>query len=500
MSNTFEIIITIFSLLFVLADLSIRIFTKFNIVEIIITVSILLVLLALCFRSNMLANIFKISDLRKRIVFTIFVLVVYRIGAHIPIPGVNVEALKDYFVQSQRGGGMMDFFDLFSGGAFKRFSVFALGIMPYISASIIIDLLKTVFPYLGELAKEGAEGQKKINQYTKYGTVFLCTIQGFALTYWMMSNVEGSNVISSDVGFGFVLTAVISIVTGTMVLVWMGEIITERGIGNGISLIIMAGIVVRLPESIYATGRRISDTGEPIVGFILVGLFFLVVAACILLTLGTRRIPVQYGKRNVGGSAVSISSQYIPLRVNAAGVIPIIFASAIIVFPSQILRMVGSGVSSNEFLNKLLNTLYAALTPGATPYIILYSLLIIFFCFFYTSLRMNPVEIADNLKKYGGFIPGIRPGKNTSDYLMGTINRLTLFGSIFLALIAIIPDFIIRIYPEQVPMEMAYLFGGTSLLIVVGVALDTLKQVESQLLMRHYDGFLGGKKKLQGRF
>ena len=445
--------------------------------------------------SNVVVNIFKIPDLRKRILFTIFVLIVYRIGAHIPIPGVNVEALRDYFVQAQTGG-VMDFMDLFSGGAFKRFSIFALGIMPYISASIIIDLLKTVFPYLAELAKEGAEGQKKISQYTKYGTVLLCTIQGFGLTYWMMSNVEGSGVVAGDAGFGFVLTAVISIVTGTMVLMWMGEMITERGIGNGISLIIMAGIVVRLPNSIYATGRKIGDTGEPIVGFILVGLFFLVVAACILLTLGTRRIPVQYGKRNVGGTAVSVSAQYIPLRVNAAGVIPIIFASAIIVFPSQMLRMMGHGLGANEFVNKL----QYWLSPGQVPYIALYSLLIIFFCFFYTSLRMNPSEIADNLKKYGGFIPGIRPGKNTSDYLTETLNRLTLFGSIFLALIAIIPDFIIRVYPEQVPMEMAYLFGGTSLLIIVGVALDTLKQIESQLLMRHYEGFLGGKKKLQGRF
>ncbi|MCL1864876.1 MAG: preprotein translocase subunit SecY [Spirochaetes bacterium] len=445
--------------------------------------------------SNIVVNIFKIPDLRKRILFTIFVLVIYRIGAHIPIPGINVEALRDFFVQAQSGGGVMDFFDLFSGGALKRFSIFALGIMPYISASIIIDLLKSVFPYLAELAKEGAEGQKKISQYTKYGTVLLCTIQGFGLVYWMMRNVEGSGVIASDVGFGFVLTAVISIVTGTMVLMWMGELITERGIGNGISLIIMAGIVVRLPQSIYATGRKIGDTGEPIVGFILVGLFFLVVAACILLTLGTRRIPVQYGKRNVGGTAVSVTAQYIPLRVNAAGVIPIIFASAIIVFPSQMLRMIGSA-SSNEFLNRL----QYWLTPGQIPYIVLYSLLIMFFCFFYTSLRINPADVADNLKKYGGFIPGIRPGKNTSDYLMGTLNRLTFFGSIFLALIAVIPDFIIRVYPEQVPMEMAYLFGGTSLLIIVGVALDTLKQIESQLLMRHYDGFLGGKKKLQGRF
>ncbi len=445
--------------------------------------------------SSAVANIFKIPDLRKRIFFTIFVLIVYRIGAHIPIPGINVEALKNYFVEAE-SAGVLDFFDLFAGGALKRFTIFALGIMPYISSSIIIDLLKVVFPYLAELAKEGAEGQKKISQYIKYGTVLLCTIQGVGLTFWMksMRTSDGATVVPADGGLGFVITAVIAIVTGTMVLMWLGEMITERGIGNGISLIIMAGIVVRLPQSIYATGKKIADTGEPIVAFILLGLFFLVVAACILLTLGMRRIPVQYGKRAVGSASVGQSSQYIPLKVNAAGVIPIIFSSAIIVFPSQMVRMMG--VSNNAYLNKI----QFWLTPGQIPYIILYSALVIFFCFFYTSLKFNPVEIADNLKKYGGFIPGIRPGKNTSDHLLGILNRLTLSGAIFLALISIVPDFIIRIWPEQVPRDMAYLFGGTSLLIIVGVALDTLKQIESQLLMRHYDGFLGSKKKIQGRF
>ncbi len=445
--------------------------------------------------SSAVTNIFKIPDLRKRIFFTIFVLIVYRIGAHIPIPGINVEALKNYFLEAE-SAGVLDFFDLFAGGALKRFTIFALGIMPYISSSIIIDLLKVVFPYLAELGKEGAEGQKKLSQYTKYGTVLLCTIQGIGLTFWMQSmrTSSGATVVPADGGIGFVITAVISIVTGTMVLMWLGEIITERGIGNGISLIIMAGIVVRLPQSIVETGKKIADTGEPIVGFILLGLFFLVVAACILLTLGMRRIPVQYGKRSVGSTSVGRSSQFIPLKVNAAGVIPIIFASAIIVFPTQMVRMMG--VKSNVYINKV----QFWLTPGQIPYIILYSALVIFFCFFYTSLKFNPVEIADNLKKYGGFIPGIRPGKNTADHLLGILNRLTLSGSIFLALISIIPDFIIRIWPEQVPRDMAYLFGGTSLLIIVGVALDTLKQIESQLLMRHYDGFLGSKKRIQGRF
>jgi len=445
--------------------------------------------------SSAVVNIFKIPDLRKRVLFTLFMLIVYRIGAHIPIPGINVEALKDYFVEAENSG-VLDFFDLFAGGALKRFTIFALGIMPYISSSIIVDLLKTVFPYLNELSKEGAEGQKKLSQYTKYGTVLLCTIQGLGLVFWMksMRTADGTTVVPEGSGIGFTIMAVLAIVTGTMVLMWFGEQITERGIGNGISLIIMAGIVVRLPQSFYATMKKIGDTGEPIVGIILLGLFFLVVAACILLTLGTRRIPVQYGKRMMGGAAMQRTAQYIPLRVNAAGVIPIIFASAIIVFPSQMVRMIG--VSSNIYLNKL----QYWLTPGQIPYIVLYCALVIFFCFFYTQLRFNPVEIADNLKKYGGFIPGIRPGQNTSDYLMGVLNRITLSGSIFLALISIVPDFIIRIWPEQVPMDMAYLFGGTSLLIIVGVALDTLKQIESQLLMRHYDGFLGSKKKIQGRF
>ncbi len=445
--------------------------------------------------SSAIANILRIPDLRNRIFFTIFILVVYRIGAHIPIPGINVEALKDYFSEAQ-SSGILDFFDLFAGGALKRFTIFALGIMPYISASIIIDLMKVVFPYLDELGKEGPEGQKKLSQYTKYGTVLLCTIQGFGLTVWMksMRTSTGATVVPADGGMSFVIVAVLAIVTGTIVLMWFGEMVTERGIGNGISLIIMAGIVVRMPQAFTETVKKIRDTNEPIVGIILIGIFFLVVASSILLTLGTRRVPVQYGKKTVGTSQTQRTSQFIPIKVNAAGVIPIIFASAIIVFPSQMIRMIGS--SSNVLLNKF----QYWLSPGQIPYIVVYTALVIFFCFFYTALRFNPNEISDNLKKYGGFIPGIRPGQNTTEYLSGVLNKLTLWGSIFLALISIVPDFIVRIWPEQVPMQMAYLFGGTSLLIIVGVALDTLKQIESQLLMRHYDGFLGTKKKLQSRF
>ncbi len=444
--------------------------------------------------SNVVVNIFKIPDLRKRILFTLVILIIYRIGAHIPIPGINVDALSSYFTQAQSAGGMLDFIDLFSGGAFKRFTIFALGIMPYISSSIIIDLLKVVFPALERLAKEGHEGQKKITQYTRYGTVFLCAAQSFGLTFWMksMKTTSGGSVVPEDAGILFVIIAVATITTGTMVLVWLGDIITERGIGNGISLIIMAGIVVRAPQAFAATMKKIGDSGEPIIGIILVGLFLAVVAASILLTLGQRRIPVQYGKKQTSRGTVQRSAQYIPLRVNAAGVIPIIFAAAIITFPTQMIHMIG-GTSSG-----ILNKVQFWLSPGQPAYMILYSGLIIFFCFFYTAIRFNPTEIADNLKKYGGFIPGIRPGQNTAEYIMAILNKINLSGSIFLAFIAIIPDLILSIWPEQVSAEMAHLFGGTSLLIIVGVALDTLQQIESQLLMRHYDGFMKGAR-MKGR-
>ncbi len=437
--------------------------------------------------SNAVVNIFRIPDLRKRILFTLVILIVYRIGAHIPIPGINVDALSSYFTQAQ-SSGLLDFFDLFSGGAFKRFTIFALGIMPYISSSIILDLMKVVFPALERLSKEGNEGQKKLNQYTRYGTVFLCAAQSFGLTFWMksMQTSAGGSVVPEDSGIGFVIVTVVAITTGTMVLVWLGDVITERGIGNGISLIIMAGIVVHAPTALASTMRKIGDSGEPIVGVMLLGLFLVVVAASILLTLGQRRIPVQYGKKQTGRTMVQRSAQYIPLKVNAAGVIPIIFAAAIITFPTQMIGMAGG--SSSPILNKV----QFWLSPGQIPYMLLYSGLIIFFCFFYTAIRFNPTEIADNLKKYGGFIPGIRPGQNTADYITSILNKINLSGALFLALIAIVPDMVLRIWPEQVSVEMAHLFGGTSLLIIVGVALDTLQQIESQLLMRHYDGFLKG--------
>lgn len=441
-------------------------------------------------------NIFRVPELRKKIIFTLIILIVYRIGCHIPIPGINVEALKAYFEQAAKGsaGGLLNFFDLFAGGALKRFTIFALGIMPYISSSIIMQLLTVVIPALERISKEGPEGHKKINQYTRYGTVILCALQSLGLTVWMKSMVSAKGaVIPKDSGIMFVIVAVLTITSGTLILMWLGEMITERGIGNGISLIIFAGIVVRVPAAFMDTISKIVERGNPILLIILLVFFCFVIAASIMLTLGIRKIPVQYGKRVVGRRMVQMKSQAIPLRVNAAGVIPIIFASSVVLLPSQI----GSMLGVNKYA--IFNKIQYWLSPGQISYMVFYGLLIVFFCYFYTAIQFNPVDIAENLKKYGGFIPGIRPGQKTSDFIMRILNRVTLSGSIFLAIIAIMPDFIMRIWPEDVSHEMAYLFGGTSLLIVVGVALDTLRQIESQLLMRHYDGFIK-KGRIRGRY
>ena len=440
--------------------------------------------------ANVVSNIFRIPDLRKKIFFTMFILVVYRIGAHIPIPGINVEALEAFFAQAAQqsaGGGLLNFFDLFSGGALKRFTIFALGIMPYISASIILQLLTVVVPSLERVSKEGPEGRKKIQKYTKYLTLVLCIFQAASMTIWMKSiqDIPGKGkIVPDDIGIGFYVVSVVAITTGTMVLMWLGEMITERGIGNGISLIIFGGIVVRLPNAIYTTGERIIAKSEPIMGIVLICVFLFVVAAAILLTLGRRNIPVQYGKRQVGEHTVQAPAQTIPIPINAGNVIPIIFASSIIMFPTQIINMLqidkGSIFSRMEFW----------LAPGRLPYIVLYVLLVVFFCFFYSTIVFNPHDVSENLKKYQGFVPGIRPGQNTQDYLSTVLSRITLSGALFLAFIAITPDLAMNFWPEDITADIAYnLFGGTSLLIIVGVALDTLKQIESQLLMRHYDGF-----------
>jgi preprotein translocase subunit SecY len=438
--------------------------------------------------NNVISNIFRIPDLRKKIFFTMFILVVYRIGAHIPIPGINLDALEAFFAQASQSsaGGLLNFFDLFAGGALKRVTIFALGIMPYISASIILQLLAVVIPALEKMKKE-SDGHKKIQKFTKYLTVCLCLFQSFGIIAWLRSvpEMQGKGRIVPVDSIGFIILAVIAITTGTMVLVWLGEIITERGIGNGISLIIFAGIVVRLPQSLFATGQKIISKGEPIMGIVLIGTFMFIVAASILITLGRRNIPLQYGKRQVGGHAVSAPAQTLPMPINPGNVIPIIFASSILMFPNQILNIFSAGNASG-----IASKLQFWLAPGQAPYLAVYALMVIFFCYFYATISFNPHDVSENLKRYQGFIPGIRPGQNTEDYLSRTLNRVLLFGSLFLVFIAISPDLILKLFPEEVDAGMAYnLFGGTSLLIIVGVALDTLKQIESQLLMRHYDGF-----------
>ncbi len=433
---------------------------------------------------NIAVNIFKIPELRKRIFFTLLMLVIFRIGAYIPVPGINAVALERLFGQT---GGLLGFLDLFAGGALRRFTLFALGIMPYISASIILQLLTVVIPGLERLSKEGEVGRKKIQQITRVSTVGIAAIQAYALTVFMKSRPE----VVVNPGVGFTITAIVAITAGTIFLMWIGEQITERGIGNGISLIIFIGIVARIPvaaKQVYDQMR----VGElnPVVLIASFGIFVGIVMLVIIEQQGQRRIPIQHAKKVVGRKVYSAQSTYLPLKINPSGVIPIIFASSVLLFPAQIAQSLGPRV---PWLQKMA----AMLSPGSPLYLVLYALLIIFFTYFYTQIQLNPIDIADNLKKVGGYIPGIRPGANTASYLQRVLNRIVLPGSIFLALIALIPTIIQRWL--SLPPAMAYLMGGTSLLIMVGVDLDTMKQIESHLLMRHYDGFMKRGGKLRGR-
>ena len=428
-------------------------------------------------------NIFSIPELKRRILFTVGILIVYRIGGHITTPGVNPLALKVFF-QNQKGT-IFALYDLFAGGNLSRATIFALGIMPYISASIIIQLLQAVIPYFEKLAKEGEEGRKKITQYTRYGTVLLAVVQSVGISYFLLSmNADGGSVITMS-PFAFRIITVITMTSGTIFIMWLGEQISERGIGNGISLIIMVGILARYPGNVLNTWRAIKlgqITPFRMVFFAVI--MVAVVAAVILITQGQRRIPVQYAKRIVGNKVYGGRSQYIPLRVNTAGVIPIIFAQSIMMFPSTIAMFFkGSGIIAG---------IQAILAPGSWLYISLYALIIVFFTYFYTAIILNPTDMAENMKKYGGFIPGIRPGKRTSDYIDRILTRVTLPGAIFLAFIAVLPDVLMR------RGGLPFYFGGTGLLIIVGVMLDTLKQIETHLLMRHYDGFMK-KGHLRGR-
>lgn len=425
-------------------------------------------------------NIFNIPELRNRILFTLGMLAIYRIGAHIPTPGINGEALSEFL--HKQGGALLGFLDIFSGGALSRLTIFALGIMPYISASIILQLLTVVIPHLTKLAKEGERGRKKIIQYTRFGTIGIGIVQAFGIAV----GLEGMNggVFVPNKGWAFRLMTVLTLTAGTAFLMWLGEQITERGIGNGISLIIFAGIVARLPAAVVET-YQLFEVGQ-LSGFWLLTLLFAmigVIAAIVFLETGRRKIPVQYAKRVVGRKVFGGQSTHIPLKINTAGVIPPIFASSIIAFPATI-----AGFVQNQWVQDF----GKMLAPGSLTYTVLYVGLIIFFCYFYTAVVLNPVDISDNMRKYGGFIPGIRPGQRTSDYIYRVLNRITFAGSLYLAAVCIIPE--ILIYKLGVP----FYFGGTSLLITVGVGLDTAQQIESHMLMRNYEGFLA-KGRLKGR-
>ncbi len=434
-------------------------------------------------------SVFKIPELKRKLLFTFMIIIVYRIGGHVPIPGVNTAALIEFFEQSQRG--LLGLYDLFAGGAFKRATIFALGIMPYISASIVLQLLGAVIPYFQKLQKEGEQGRKKINQYTRYGTVFLSAMQALGVSIFLErigSSASGQLVVPHP-GMGFRLLTMLSLTAGTVLIMWLGEIITERGIGNGISLIIFVGIIARFPNSIINEIQQVISGNRTLLTEIaLLVVFVITVAGSILLTQGIRKIPVQYAKRVIGRKVYGGQSTHIPLRVNTAGVMPIIFAQSILFIPQTI----GQFFPNSDFMASV-NRMF---DYESAMYWLIYSLMIVFFTYFYTAIAFNPVDVADNMKKQGGFIPGVRPGKKTAEFIDNILTRITLPGSIFLAVIAIMPYVITRF--TNVGYDFSSFYGGTSLLIVVGVVLDTLQQIESHLLMRHYDGFLKSGK-IRGR-
>ena len=430
-------------------------------------------------------NIFKIPELKRRVFLTLGLLAVYRIGVHVPAPGIDAVALASFFARAK--GTILGLFDMFSGGALERLSVFALGIMPYISASIILQLLTVVIPHLERLSKEGEQGRKKITQYTRYGTVVLSIIQGFGISVGLenMTAPGGAPVVLNP-GWEFRIMTVITLTAGTAFIMWLGEQITERGIGNGISLIIFAGIVARMPQAVGNTFRLLS-TGEMGIFIIIILIAFMVVVVgfIIFVEQGQRRIPVQYAKRVVGRKMYGGQSTHLPLKINTAGVIPAIFASSIIMFPATVASFIKvpwmQGVA-------------AAMRPGNAIYELLYIGFIFFFCYFYTAVTFNPVDVADNMKKHGGYIPGIRPGKRTADYIDRVLTRITLGGAIYVSAVCVLPSILISRF------NVPFYFGGTALLIVVGVAIDTVAKIESHMLTRHYEGFLKkGGVRMKGR-
>lgn len=424
-------------------------------------------------------NILKLPELKRRIFVTLGLLFVYRVGVHVPTPGINADALAEIF--NKFGGGIVGMFNMFSGGALERLSVFALGIMPYISASIILQLMTVVVPYLEQLKKEGEQGRKKITQYTRYGTVLLSVIQGFGISV----GLEAMKVVQFP-GWHFRIMTILTLTAGTAFIMWLGEQITERGIGNGISLIIFAGIVARMPAAIASTFRLISAGEMGIFGVLLLIAFMVTVMAFIIfMEQAQRRIPVEYAKRVVGRKVYGGQSSHLPLKINIAGVIPPIFASSIIMFPTTVTSFF-PGVPVMETIKELMS-------PGSFLYESVFIGFIIFFCYFYTAITFNPTEVAENLKKNGGFIPGIRPGKRTADYIDKVLTRLTLVGAFYVSAICVLPSILIT------KVHVPFYFGGTALLIVVGVAIDTVAQMESHLHVRNYEGFLKGGQRFKGR-
>jgi preprotein translocase subunit SecY len=456
-------------------------------------------------------NLFAIAELRKRVLFTLGMLIVYRIGGHIPTPGINTAALAQLVEQAR--GTMFGLYNMFSGDNLSRMTIFALGIMPYISASIILQLLTVVWPYLERISKEGELGRRKITQYTRYGTIALSIVQSMGIAIWLekSTQIAGGLPLVYNPGWGFRLMTVLTLTTGTTLIMWLGEQITERGIGNGMSLIIYAGIVVGLPSAVIATFDQLRTGQMGLIRLILlVVVMVFVIGAIIFVERGSRRITVQYAKRVVGRRMYGGASTHIPLKVNTGGVIPVIFASSILAFPATIAQMFAN--DPTHWMTRVTDQL----TMGMPLYNLLYVSLIIFFAYFYTAIIFNPDDVAENMRKYGGFVPGIRPGKRTAEYIDTILTRITLAGAVYLALIAILPDFLItgfRVAPipfigdwldTALPrfitegMGVTFYFGGTTLLIIVGVAMDTIQQVESQLIMRHYDGFMK-KTRIRGR-
>jgi len=435
------------------------------------------------------ANAFKIGELRSRILFTFAMIFVYRLGCVIPTPGVNPEALSAFFSSQS---GVLGFLNLFSGGALSRFSVFALGIAPYINASIIMQLLVYVIPALERMAKEeGEEGRKKISQITRYATVGIGALQALGISLWLETiNIQSGTPVVFETGWSFRLTSVLTLTAGTAFIMWLGEQMTAKGIGNGISLIITAGIVSRLPSAITQTWQVFDLSNLNPKGLFsvlaIVAVVLIVTAVVVMLQDGVRKIPVQHAKRVVGRRVYGGASSHIPLKVNQAGVIPIIFASSVLMFPGLLLSWVqrAEWMAAYGQIDKVISWMIEALRPGGGLYLVLFALLIIFFTYFYTAIQLNPKEMADNLKKYGGFIPGIRAGRKTAEYIDRVLNRITLAGALFLASVSVLPSLL------QGMLNVQFYFGGTALLIVVGVALDTVRQMESHMVTRHYQGFM----------